>query len=93
MAKTREKFAFYAALKNMVDALINSRFDPPIPLANLTDLSYFPGHIITDPKPTEPSFFIQLIDFSKGFFEGRLPVWAMEVEHVDLLTFQRFETL
>jgi hypothetical protein len=93
VAETREKLVFDAALKSMVDTLVNRRLDPAVLLADLADHSDFPGHVVADSKSLESALLVQLVDRSQSIFKRVGSVGPVEVEHVDLLTTQSLDTV
>jgi hypothetical protein len=66
----------------MVDALVDVRFDPAVPLADLAHLRYLLGHVVTDPEACEITLLVQLVHLAKGVLERRFSVRAMQVKHV-----------
>jgi len=77
----------------MVDTLVNGWLDPSIFLADLTDLCHFPRHEIADAEAVEQTFSVQSVDLTESIFERVFSVRTVEVEHINLVAFQGFETV
>jgi hypothetical protein len=51
-----EELGLYGPVESIVDTLICHRFDPPVFIADLADLSDFPGCVVADTESFEVSF-------------------------------------
>jgi hypothetical protein len=56
-------------------------------------LGYLPGHKVAQAKATEAAFLVQLVDFAQSFLKGRIAVWSMKVENIDIFGLERFQAV
>jgi len=79
-ATARDKLGVDCTRDGIVHCLVYRGLHPAVVLADLYDLSDFPGSVVAEAKLDEFSFFVELVAGAEGVFEGNTAVRGVKVE-------------
>lgn len=67
----------------VIHRLVDTWEHPPALASDVVEFSDFPGRVVRKSQLFELSFFVELVDFTHGFFEGDRAVGRVQVPDVD----------